>query len=102
MIIENIHQLLEHIETDKKAEELVDYINNLQIKNKRLEDLLHKANDEVISYTNCCIDLKEKIDKAINYIKNKLDEQKEEQKDLPFQLVDVDYTNLLKILGDKE
>ena len=62
MKIDNIQQLLEHIETDKKAEELVDYINNLQIKNKQLEDLLHKANDEVISYTNCCIDLKEKID----------------------------------------
>lgn len=40
MIIENIQQLLEHIETDKKAEELVDYINILQIENKQLKSIL--------------------------------------------------------------
>ena len=40
MIIENIQQLLEHIETDKKAEELVDYINILQIENKQLNSIL--------------------------------------------------------------
>lgn len=48
MIIENIQQLLEHIETDKKAEELVDYINKLQIENKQLK----KEKQQAIDYIN--------------------------------------------------
>ena len=50
-----------------KVEDILDYITNLQEENERLNKLLLYANDEVVSYANACIDLKGKIDKAIEW-----------------------------------
>lgn len=56
-------------------EEQMKYVANLISqdieKDKEIEelnDLLHKANDEVISYTDRCLILQERIDKTISYI----------------------------------
>ena len=40
--------------------------------------------------------------KTIEYIKYKLEQEQEYQEGLIFQTVDIDFTNLLEILGDKE
>lgn len=81
---------------------LMENYEKLEQENKQLEDLLHKANDEVISYTNCCIDLKEKIDNAIEYIQNhQLVFEISNKKQIAYWF-DMFYKDILEILGDKE
>jgi len=41
----------------------------LREENKKLNELLHDADNEVVSYANACIDLQSKIDKAIPILK---------------------------------
>ncbi len=78
----------------------------LEHDNKQLKDLLNKANDEVVSYCNCCIDLQQKIDKAIEYIKTKW--KKNSHYDsiencLKFCKINAfEKDDLLQMLGDKE
>lgn len=87
--------------TRKGAERIIQ----LERENKQLKDLLNKANDEVVSYSNCCIDLQQRIDKAIAYIKHDL----EVNKDYKGHDMDMIYTkkwvydtcnDLLNILGE--
>ena len=107
--------------TDKLIFELHTQLIEKERTINDLNDLLHKANDEVVSYTNCCIDLQQRfddlleahkiqeeileekeqrIDKAIEYIKENtfsvLDKEDNLYKDMIYK------NKLLEILGDKK
>lgn len=67
----------------------------LEHDNKQLEDLLNKANDEVVSYSNCCIDLQQKIDKAIRVLNSAKNHYENDKTNWALE-------RAIRILGDKE
>lgn len=75
--IKTIGQLLDYVETEQKAKELIDYITNLQEENERLEkrnkeiyDGFMATQEELSDYAT----RNEKYEKAINEIKEKIDD----------------------------
>ena len=73
--IKTIGQLLDFVETEEKAKELIDYITNLQEeseKNKEYsefyKDMSDKWKDMSDVFKKSCEDYKSKIDKAVEFI----------------------------------